>query len=265
MRSFFLSVGLILVPAACVTPGTGKPATPQRPTVSNDTSTTAEGTLELEAGAAIDPGDAGDLPFMLKYGLDHRTDLALGFSPLRWVDRPGDNEYGVGDLVIGARHRFHEETESEPAIAALVAAKVPTADDDKGLGTGEFDFGAAAIFSKTAGRMSYVAQAGLDFVGDPRGGTDLGQTFALVASTPVADRWTGFAELAGIFVPSQDISIGLLTVGAAWAPEPDLVFDAAVVAGLSSDAPDFLFLIGLTRNFGRASSPPVSAGARPGP
>lgn len=243
------AVLLLVAASACAT--VGEPATPQRPTVSSNTSTTSAGTFELEAGVTAEPGDSLDIPTTLKYGIDERTEAFVGFSPYRWVDRPGDDGHGIGDLSLGARRRFVDETESGPAVAGLTYVKFPTADEDEGVGSGEFDAAFAAIIEKNIDRFDLVGYAQLDLRGDPSGGIDLGQTFALAASTPLDDQIGVFSELSGTFVPEQDIDAILLLTGLTWANRPDLVLDFSFGLGLGDDAPDFLLLLGFTRNFGR--------------
>ena len=92
--------------ACAITSDTRPPATPQRPTLALDTSTTTRGTLEIEAGVAIDPGDFFDFPVVAKWGLEDTTEVFVGWSPYQRIDLPGTNGDGVGDLSIGVRHRF---------------------------------------------------------------------------------------------------------------------------------------------------------------
>ena len=81
-RSRALPLALALCSTACtIERGFRTPATPERPTVSSDTLMTAEGTLELETGLSIDPDDRFGTPSTLKYGLDSRSELFLGFEP----------------------------------------------------------------------------------------------------------------------------------------------------------------------------------------
>ncbi len=68
-------------------------------------------------------------------------------------------ESGLGDLTLDADLRLLAETDSHPGFGALLYAKAPTADTDKGLGTGEFDWGAGLRASKIVGDWSLSAKA----------------------------------------------------------------------------------------------------------
>lgn len=244
---------LVMCSSACTV--VGKHTTPQRPTVSSDTKTTAAGSLEIEAGVTHDPGDSLDLPIQLKYGIDDRSEVYLAFSPFRFADRPGDDGHGIGDLAIGARHRFVEETQDGPAIAGSAYVKLPTADADEGLGSGEVDVGFAGAIEKNIDRFDLVGFAQLDFLGDQDGGIDFGQTLAFAGSTPLDERWGVLGELSGIFVPDRHVDAVQFLAGTTYTVRPDLVFDAALGFGLTDDAPDFVLIFGFTHNFGDVALP----------
>jgi len=257
----FLRIGLVFslcVLGACATtpgtaqrsPGSRGAATPQRPTLSSDTNTTAEGTIEVELGATWDPDSFIDTPTAVKFGAGPATEVFIGWSPLLYVENPGRNEFGVGDVAFGMRHRFLTETSASPATAVQTSVKVPVADEKDGLGSGEWDASFAGIATKTFGDYGVTGFYSLSFLGDPSGGADLGQSLALSSSTPKFDDFSFFGEVAGVWVPEQDTEQLFSMVGLTYNPRPDYVFDCGVLVGLNQDAPDLQFVIGLTQNLG---------------
>jgi len=234
------------------TSGNGAPPTPQRPRISHNTATTAHGTLELEAGLEVDPSDSYDTPMLLKYGITPQTEFVFGGSPLRHLERP--DETGIGDVVIGARHRLSEETASEPAIAVALAIKLPTADANDGLGSGETDVFLSAAGEKQLQDVRAVAFYRLGLLGSPTGdGNDLRHDLAAVGTVALASNVNVYGELAGLFAPEYDYDALLATFGASFSVAQATVFDAGFRVGISDDAPDFTFVVGLTHNFGAAS------------
>lgn len=257
-----LGASILSTLTSCLAGGASDAAvTPQRPTVSSDTSTTAEGTLELEAGLALDPDDSTATPLALKLGLAPRTEVYAGLSPFNTVERRGDDGEGVGDLVLGMRHRLGSAGDEKTTYAIQAATKLPTGDEDEGFSTGEVDFFLAGIFSHapTSG-PAFTGFYELGVVGDPRqrSDTDLQHVIALALSQPVDDDLTAFGELARV-----DPGIGddylLGTIGLAHRAHAGLVVDGGISFGLDDDAPDLVFLIGFTTQLGRlAAQDPVS-------
>ncbi len=232
-------------------PGGGASVTPQRPTFSSDTNTTAEGTLELESGLFLDPGDAAALPTVLKYGAGPRTELFVGLSPFNFVELPGEDARGVGDTIVGTRHRFWEN-DTGTSSALQLATKLPTGDESEGLSTGEIDFFAAGILThvfseRTAGTAYYE----LGVLGDPADtDTDTRHTVAIAASHSLDDHLGLYAELAQI-LDIRGFDPLITTLGVTRSVNPSLVLDFGLALGLNGDAPDAALVAGLTMNFGR--------------
>ena len=249
-RPWRVVVVLAAAAASCQLPRQ-QPATPQRPTVSVNTTTTAEGTLELEAGVNVDPADAFDSPLRLKYGTGPATELFAGVSPYQRFDAPGADVDGSSDLVLGARHRLWQGGEDLPSGAVVLATKLPTASTASGLSSGETDLRAALVLNQSVGPVGLNAFYQYGALGDPAGaGTVSEHTGTLTASVALTDRWSALAELAGVVVPAQDLESWFVITGVAWAAEPWLVLDAGVTVGLSDDAPDLQVFVGFTQNFG---------------
>ncbi len=244
-----LLVGIALLAASCRSLPGGEPATPQRPTFSSDTNTAADGTLELEAGGAIDREDTVSAPATLKYGAGERTEIYVGVPVYQRLEVAGARVDGTGDLFVGARHRFLE-TDGGTSGAFQLATKLPTANST--FSSGELDFSLAAIVSQTleggAGLTGYFQT---DFIGDPGGaGTQSQSLAAIAASRPITDQLSGFVEFAQLAI-DEDVSPAVATVGVAHAVAPSLILDASVAVGLNDDAPPDALQIGLTMNFGR--------------
>jgi hypothetical protein len=249
--------------ACLVVTGGDHAAHPQRPTYSSDTNTTDMGTLEVELGLALDPSDSFDTPATVKFGATPFTEVFVGFSPYQWVERPGDNGHGIGDHVLGARHRFWEDDRGHSA-AAQTSIKIPTADEDEGLGTGEFDFVGAGIFTaQIDSRFSSTLFGELALVGDPGGGNDLRHALASAASYALTEDTAAFAEIAKIF-HSDGADPLFTTLGIARTLFPGTILDVGVAIGLNDDAPDAILLVGVTTNLGKLFpySPDGTAGIR---
>lgn len=228
--------------------------TPQRPTFSSNTATTAEGTLELEAGGAIDPGDSIDTPLVAKWGTGPGTELFAGWSPLQYLERPGPDGLGVSDLVLGTRHRFIEEGDGTPSMAVQLATKLPSGDSSEGLSTDQIDFNLAAILTQTFGSLEATVYYNAGFLGQGVGDPNLQHLLALAAGLPINDRIGAFGELTGIIEHERSLEEYYFIGGATYSSEPGVMFDLGARIGLNDDAADFALLFGFTTNFGPASS-----------
>ena len=252
MARFTLSTLFALVACGCtnfkVEP---QAATPQRPTLSADTATTAPGTFELEAGGQIDPHDSWGIPVTLKWGMSTGAELFVGWTPYEVENRTGPNASGVGDTFVGLRYRFLEETRAAPAAALQLTTKLPTGDENDGLSTGEVDFLAAVILDKQVGQVSTTLFYQLGVLGEPDDAdTDIEHSIALAGTFPMVDQWALYGELAAVEIPEQDLNEILATAGFMYTVRKDLVLDVGVVVGLNHDAPDFQIVFGFTKNFG---------------
>lgn len=235
--------------AACAAPGPPAAPTPQRPTFSSDASTTAEGTLELEAGADVDPGDAFSDPLAVKLGVGPRSEAYVAFTPLVVIERSGPDEQGFGDVSLGLRHRFWENAAADTAAALQVATKLPTAKD--GLGSGEIDFLTAAALTHTADWATLNLYYELALLGDPDGrGVDDRHGLALAGSRTLFESLGGFAELAGFTGQGDPV---FLTAGLTLGALAGTIVDLGLRTGLNDDAEGTALLLGFTTNVGRLS------------
>lgn len=84
-----------------------------------------------------------------------------------WTDvnpDSGPNESGLSDVDLYAKYRFGGGR-SRGAVGGLV--KLPSADEDKGLGTGKRDFELFAAWRADLDAVSFSADAGYRFNGNP--------------------------------------------------------------------------------------------------
>ena len=86
----------------------------------------------------------------LAYGVTDR--LMVGTEILysrQESDRAHRDERGFDDINVGVTYRFLDEGVGRPAVGVVGFAALPTADKDKGLGTGKLDTGFKLILSKS--------------------------------------------------------------------------------------------------------------------
>lgn len=249
MRRALAAAGLAAAAWSCAFPaGPRAAATPQRPTLSSDTNTTAHGTVEIEAGGLWDVDDGSEVPVSVKLGSSPTGEFSFQVSP--WLD-PGDPgaEGGSGDLVLATRQRVRDQGAGWPALAWELGAKLPTG--RRSNSSGENDAFLTAIASADGGWLAGTAWYRLAALGEENErGVEVEHAAALALSTPVAPRLAAFGELAGTWNPERDGGVAFVTLGAAWTMTPWRVIDLACVIGLDGDAPDLRLVLGITENLG---------------
>ncbi|MEM9667951.1 MAG: transporter [Pseudomonadota bacterium] len=83
---------------------------------------------------------------------------------------------GFGDLTLGVNYNVPAELTGDLLVQLQGRLKVPTADEDQGLGTGELDGGVAVDLAYSLGNFTPFTTVGFRWRGDPEG-ADLNNTF----------------------------------------------------------------------------------------
>jgi hypothetical protein len=135
-----------------------------------------------------------------------------------------DSQSGLGDISLTAGYLLLTRSETLPSVRALLYLKFPTADEDEGLGTGEFDIGAGIGAAKwfglwyTFAEGRYILQGSNSDLGLKDYGTLEGKlgyrmterflpTISLWWSTPPADDASDLVEarLNGTYWITDDV------------------------------------------------------------
>lgn len=237
---------------------------------------------QLKIGSFYDQGDFGTsrttrtffAPVTLKY-LGERFDLGLTTGYLR-VDSPGgvtliEGEPVAGATARGARRvddgisdtvlklRYFLLDDRGPGTLSLgltpfAKLKFPTADRDKDLGTGEFDFTLGVEWDKQIGSGYFLfGDAGYAWIGSPPG-QDLRNRPIISAGIGrrVTERLTlsSFIEWKRSLVSGRDDPVEIDGV-LSYKLTPTLTASPIVFVGLTNGAPDFGIGLELAWKFGR--------------
>jgi hypothetical protein len=237
--------------------------------------------FQLKLGATYEQGDFGSqetthsvyAPITFRY-LGERFDVAVTHS-LVYLDAPrgvtlvegapqvtdeaeGGREtaFGVGDTVFKFRYFLVDDRGPDswvPSLTPFVKLKIPTADDDRGLGTGKPDGGFGLEWDKQIGRMFVFGDAAYTFMGDPSDtnfrdrpaasvgvGIDVTETL----TTSLLLDWRR-ALVSGNDDPLE--VLGIVTVRLS----PVLRMSPYLLVGLSDGSPDFGIGFEISYRFGR--------------
>ena len=112
-------------------------------------------------------------------------------SPAWQESAPGDGESGIGDLSLRSdSYLVRAGKGNRPALSLVIDLKWPTASEKKGLGTGEYDYGAGLDYLQPLGRhFQILGAASYRFMGSPEG-TDFDNRLRLFAGFAVVTPHT---------------------------------------------------------------------------
>ena len=236
-----------------------------RPLAIDDADPADPGQIELEAGIAYEK-DAGikhwDLPFGVAYGLVDGLEIGGGFGGqfeerTEMLDGSGGeetlNEESVGDLVVGAKWQVTESCPLGARHALAPSVKLPTADDEDGLGSGKADVDLTWIVSRDLGDK---AGAHLDLGYSWIGGPDKNMVhygFALDYQAADSLQWVGELSAEQELTGGSD-TVAQFNTGFRWNLTDSLTLDASAGSKLTDDAPDFMATLGMTWAFDTRSA-----------
>lgn len=247
-----LGVGVIALLLVCATG-----ARAGRPLDTEDTGTVEPGKAELELSGdyARNPGDhAWTAKGVLGFGLVPRLEARIESALLFLEPRPADDDEeasgrgrgGIGDSLLGFKYRLLDEADAIPAALGSLTLRLPTGDQDRGLGAEDVDAGLLAVLSKTLGPVTLTVNGGYTFVMRDR---DLD---FWTATGSVEYRATKEWSLVGEIVSGLGIhgdrtpDTIVLRAGTIYAITERVKLDGAVGIGATRDSPDVVVTFGVT-------------------
>ena len=237
----FLILIFLLAPCCLVLAQDELTAVPNRPTVSTPAQPVQPGVLETEWGLDA-AASQQDINGLLKFGVSKNLELRVAHNPIL----ADSGTHGVGDTGVGFKYRFTRDSGHQPAIAFMYMAKLPTAGDV--LGSGELDHAFTFLVSKELGKHHFDFNSVVNLLGRPQGGgIDRAYQNELAWSHPVRGKWGMTAELSGATSPNAFTPASAqILVSALYAVRPRLVLDCGMVARITGDIPQAMFIAGFT-------------------
>ncbi|HEX8367393.1 MAG TPA: transporter [Pyrinomonadaceae bacterium] len=269
LNSFFL-LSLLLLPAAWLlfSPSVkaqqaGNPSAdeddfikPTRPGIANPAEIQKSGVLQIEFGydgnfRAAEFRRQQTAPLNLRFAATSRLLLELAIDAIQSETREEsgrrETQTGVGDTRLGIQIVALKEKPKRPALAFAYYVKLPTASEEKELGTGRFDHRVTALVSKKFGKTDLDINASYLNVGreDSSRRAD-GAQLAVSLSREFENKFGVEAELSGQSLddvqPKGAFLLGALT----YKLNRRLRFDTGMRFGINRDAPRFGVFAGFT-------------------
>jgi hypothetical protein len=217
---------------------------PGRPTVANPAEIQKAGVLQVEFGydanfRAEEFRTQQTLPLSLRFAAGNRLLLEADLDAVASeTDESGRRMTGVGDTRLGFQLVWLKDTEKHPALAFAYYVKLPSADEEKGLGTGRVDHRLVGLLSKKFGETDVDFNLAYLNVGREDGARRAsGGQAAIAFSREFENKFGVEGELSGQSVddaqPRGIFALGALTYKAS----RRLRLDGGVRFGLNPEAP----------------------------
>jgi len=231
-------------------------ANPNRPTIANPADITQYGVLELEYGwdrvwpeADAHQNSVGGL---LKLGL--LCDVELRWNTTSYVRQTNSSGSvsGIGDNWIGPQIRIYRQTRRVPTIAFGYAVKIPSANSQNGLGSGQVDHALTLLASKDIAGFHFDFNATHFWIGQTGSrGFAQNDQLNLAFSHKIHGKLQFTGELYGdtqldASNPGFASSLWALT----YTITPRLVIDGGFEAGFTSGGPHRHAFVGATYSIG---------------
>ena len=101
--------------------------------------------------------------------IEGNSSVIPGVGAVRGGGSTRSTESGLGDIVLGATYNAYYNPASTLGVDLTGKLKLPTADENKGLGTGEADFAFLLDLYKTFERITAFGGVGFHVLGDAPG------------------------------------------------------------------------------------------------
>ncbi len=149
-------------------------------------------------------------------------------------------ESGLGDVVAAVTYSMDPISDGWPLLDFTAKVKLPTADEDKGLGTGETDYTLQLDAAKSYGRLTPLATLGYKFKGDPAGVKLDNVIFASAGAAYKINNTVSAGASLDYQEASTDSSEDAVEVFGyvAWKITPRWTLNTYVVAGFTDGSPN---------------------------
>ena len=177
-------------------------------------------------------------------------DASFSVPWLRLDDELSDAESGLGDIVVRVGGALVEETEDGFSLYGSLSAKLATGDEDRGLGSGEADYGGFLTVSQDFDPVRASLLGGYIWLGDPPG-LDYDNIYVVEGTLfRRFDRLGAYLSLQGRGASVDGVDDPLeFYAGGFYALSEDFMLTASALVGLSDASPDFGATLGILRWF----------------
>ena len=227
-----------------------------RPLVTDDAVVAGKGITQLEVGIDYtkveDKGEGTTLILSPIHGATEDTEFSLILPYIFGrPDTPSDVD-GWGDISFIMKHLVIAEEDKIPAFLVRMAIKLPTGDEEKGLGTGDTNVGFLGVLTKGFGPATVHLNLGYTFVGDQDEDSDNNEVnYGVAGEYGIGKKTRVVGEIYGLYHPeykAREIERRAL-LGLTYRLDDTFTVDLAAKRGLEGASDEYGFIGGVTITF----------------
>jgi len=227
-----------------------------RPFITEDAGVAGKGVAQFEGSWDYLSWDNDDKEtvflFVPVYGITERIEFSLEIPYLSHNYTEENNENGIGDINIVSKFLLSEETGSLPAFALKGVIKTNSGDEERGLGSGDWDYSIVAVASKTLGNLMVHAMLGYTITGD-NGDENIRDIYlyGIAFDYSFIRRFHICSEIAGNRHPDrkEDRNPTSALVGLMLDLSDKVILDSGIRYGFNDSAPKWDALMGISITF----------------
>ena len=227
-------------------------ANPSRPSNSHSADLLAPGLLQAEYGYLRewerDSTLQNALGGELRFGVSRNLEVRWGGNFLLCDQFPASQSCSFGDQIFTGEYHLKNQSAHLPALAASYSIKVPTANDQLGLGSGGVDHSFTLLASKQVRKFVVDLNLSYQLSGRPAASEhDQNGIVFLTVSHSLYGPLTFVAEFDGYSRLNAQTPAYASTLWAlSWKVHRRVVLDVAVLPGITSSAPHKRVSFGVT-------------------
>lgn len=178
------------------------------------------------------------------------SDVSLSVSWLRLVSDDDLSAASIGDTYLRGGHELVAFKSQDVFVYGSATIKIPTADESKGLGTGEADYGALLTVKKRWENLKAMIYGGYTVIGDS---ANIDYSNSTTYGANIFARFNRVGVYLGLegfsAILDSDVDPLQLGIGAIYVVNMENLVSARCAFGLSDGSPEFAFNVGYSQLF----------------
>src|SRR5438094_1459134 len=239
-------------------PAAAEAIEPDRPDVTNGAHIVHTGQVQLELGGILTRAGAREhnfgSPITARIGVAKWIEARIATDGLLSLADGQSRATGFGNVQLAAKLRLWADPDGEALLSILPGVNLPTANAEKGLGSGDADYSAALLTGVDLGRRGHLdVNYGFGAIGGGAGRPHFTQHLASASANLTIDKWSPYVELYAFSKLAPDAgAVTAVDAGAIYTLNPRMAVDAGLQFGISEAAPGFAAFAGFSFSVGHS-------------